>query len=98
MFLSAMKKIFFLEQALLSITSLHIKIQNADITVLVDDITANTSINARVEIYNIANLRCLICLYAVVLTKTAYNNDMMISAFSENTCLCHHKERCFPTY
>jgi hypothetical protein len=21
---------------------------------------------------------------------TAYNNDMMISAFSENTCLCHH--------
>jgi hypothetical protein len=47
---------FFLEQALLSITSLRLKIKNADVTVLVDDESANKLTNERAEIYNIAKI------------------------------------------
>jgi hypothetical protein len=47
---------FFLEQALLSITSLRLKIKNANVTVLVDDVSANKLINTRAEIYNIAEI------------------------------------------
>jgi lipopolysaccharide biosynthesis glycosyltransferase len=53
------EKDLFLEQALLSITSLRLKIKNVDVTVLIDDISVNTLINARVEIYNAAKITAL---------------------------------------
>ncbi|MDR1216921.1 MAG: hypothetical protein LBK25_09580 [Treponema sp.] len=53
------EKDLFLEQALLSITSLRLKIKNADVTVLIDDISANTLINTRAEIYNAAKITAL---------------------------------------
>jgi lipopolysaccharide biosynthesis glycosyltransferase len=57
--LASDEKDFFLEQALLSIASLRLKIKNADIVVLIDDISANTLINARAEIYNVAKVTTL---------------------------------------
>lgn len=53
------EKDLFLEQALLSITSLRLKIKDADITLLIDDISANTLTNARAKIYNAAKITAL---------------------------------------
>jgi hypothetical protein len=57
--LTSDEKDYFLEQSLLSITSLRNKVKNPDVTVLVDDLTELNLIGKRSEIYKVAEIKSI---------------------------------------